>query len=359
MRNIVNEQISKKKAINKNKYRIAMFISMLAVLIVIGVSWRLKIIGISMTDDASVEEKTPSVAKAEYQSAVNRVPQAGDSIWLDASGTTWFTDDDCYARMYYYNTSGNQTYIDCKNAGSNGLWEFVLPSDFSNEGKIKFVRKNSASEYNPTNEISLVSGSNYVVYAEGGGAFTADKWYFDYVDTTIYINTASFGNITSAKITVNGTEYALTKLTTNKDALAFQISESYQILKTTQLTLTYDGKSISFSLNNLSGNLVKLNGDSVDATAGDYVAGSRYIYFDATYSQLKYVSTDSLYCYQNVIPTYGPDNSSRKDLICRATNSSGTTDYKMKVVNGYDSYDGQLIYVTEEKIDASYTKFQF
>lgn len=31
----------------------------------------------------------------------------------------------------------------------------------------------------------------------------------------------------------------------------------------------------------------------------------------------------------------------------------------MKVVDGYDSYDGQLIYVTNDKIDASYTKFQF
>lgn len=38
MRNIINEQISKKKAINRNKHRIAMFISMLAILIVIGVS---------------------------------------------------------------------------------------------------------------------------------------------------------------------------------------------------------------------------------------------------------------------------------------------------------------------------------
>ena len=111
MRNIVNEQISKKKAINKNKYRIAMFISMLAVLIVIGVSWRLKIIGISMTDDVAVEEKTPSVAKAEYQSAVNRVPQAGDSIWLDASGTTWFTDDDCYVRMQVVMDYGNLFFL--------------------------------------------------------------------------------------------------------------------------------------------------------------------------------------------------------------------------------------------------------
>lgn len=41
---VINEQISKKKAVNKNKHRIAMFISMLAILIVIGVSWRLKII---------------------------------------------------------------------------------------------------------------------------------------------------------------------------------------------------------------------------------------------------------------------------------------------------------------------------
>ncbi len=110
MRNIINEQISKKKAVNKNKHRIAMFISMLAILIVIGVSWRLKIIGISMTDDASAEEHIQSAAKAEYLSAVNRVPQAGDSIWLDVSGTTWFTDNECYARMYYYNTSGNQVY---------------------------------------------------------------------------------------------------------------------------------------------------------------------------------------------------------------------------------------------------------
>ncbi len=360
MRNIVNEQISKKKAINRNKYRIAMFISMLAVLIVVGVSWKLKIIGISMTDDASVEGQTQSAAKAEYQSAVNRVPQAGDSIWLDTSGTTWFTNTGYYARMYYYNTSGSQVYMDCENIDSEGRWEFVLPTDFDNTKTIKFVRANGTlPEYNSTADISLVSGSNYVVYAEGGGSFTAGKWYFDYADTTIYIDTASFGNITSAKITVNGTEYDITKLTSNKDALAFRILESYQILKNTQLTLTYDGKSISFSLNNLSGNLVKLNGDSIDTTAGDYVAGSRYIYFDATYSQLKYVSTDSLYCYQNVIPTYGSDNSSRKDLICRATNSSGTTDYKMKVVDGYDSYDGQLIYVTEEKIDASYTKFQF
>lgn len=39
---VINEQISKKKAVNKNKHRIAMFISMLAILIVIGVSWRLK-----------------------------------------------------------------------------------------------------------------------------------------------------------------------------------------------------------------------------------------------------------------------------------------------------------------------------
>ena len=359
MRNIINEQISKKKAINKNKHRIAMFISMLAILIVIGVSWRLKIIGISMTDDASVEEQTPSAAKAEYLSAVNRVPQAGDSIWLDVSGTTWFTDNECYARMYYYNTSGNQVYMDCINAGSNGLWEFVLPSDFNNGREIKFVRKNLAGEYNSTADISLVSGSNYVVYAQDGGAFTTGKWYFGYADTTIYIDTASFGNITDAKITVNGTEYDITKLTPNKDALVFRILESYKILKNTQLTLTYDGKSISFNLNNLSGNLVKLSGGSVDATAGDYVAGSRYIYFDATYSQLKYFSTDSAYCYQNVIPTYGVDNNSRKNVICKATNSLGTITVTMKVVDGYDSYDGQLIYVTNDKIDASYTKFQF
>lgn len=39
---VINEQISKKKAVNKNKHRIAMFISMLAILIIIGVSWRLK-----------------------------------------------------------------------------------------------------------------------------------------------------------------------------------------------------------------------------------------------------------------------------------------------------------------------------
>lgn len=171
----------------------------------------------------SAEEHIPSAAKAEYLSAVNYVPQTGDSIWLDVSGTTWFADNDCYAKMYYYNTSGNQAYIDCINAGSNGLWEFVLPSDFNNGGKIKFVRKNLAGEYNSTADISLVSGSNYVVYAEGGGAFITDKWYFDYVDTTIYTDTASFGNITGAKITANGTEYDITKLTPNKDALVFRI----------------------------------------------------------------------------------------------------------------------------------------
>ena len=47
----------------------------------------------------------------------------------------------------------------------------------------------------------------------------------------------------------------------------------------------------------------------------------------------------------DVIPTYGVDNNSRKNVICKATNSLGTITVTMKVVDGYDSYDGQLSFL--------------
>ena len=400
MKDIINEQITRMKNIRKKNSRVAMIITMFALMVAMGVSWKMKIIGISMTEDASTETfVTKEVTRVGYLSTVSRLPQAGDSIYLDTKDIRWFTngknnDSHSFARMYYNIDSSEKTsyddingiigydsdgtpYIDCEVKNANGLWQFELPSDFDNTKMVCFTRRDSAGgTYTPSNVLSLVVGSNKANFGTDKyqGQFISE-WISDYEKTTLYIDTASFGNITSATVTTeNGESYSITDLTPKKNALVFNILDSYQIKKSTNLTLNYGSGSVTFNLSNLTSNYIKLDNGNLVSNATDYSFG-RKIYFDATYSQLKYEENDYLLDksyykdilkttpiehHLNTIPFYGSNNNSRQTMLCKAYDSNNqSVVFEMTPVSGYDSYDGQLIYVTNSDVDPKYTEFEF
>ncbi len=89
-------------------------------------------------------------------------------------------------------------------------------------------------------------------------------------------------------------------------------------------------------------------------------AESRYIYLDATYSQLRYEYKDpnninypgETHLYQNILPNY--DNGVRRNVVCEDNQGNK---YTMSVIK--DDYSGELIYRTDQMIDNSIVSFRF
>lgn len=406
MRDTLNEYLEKFKEKNYKRKKVLSIFLMLALVVTVGVSWKLKIIGISMTDDETMEKELEKeeaeteeveIAEAEtmmfdsdgqllltgdddseeaeeivqtaevkkYLKTSDGRPGVGDIIYLDSSGTAWFTDAHCYAVMYYNISSENPTgkflaSNESTQASSTRdtltLWSFTLPDDFDSNLTIKFGRKNDNGEYNSTKQLGLESGNNYVIYEDDGGYFQTGTWRksFTYEGEKLYIDRESFGNIASATLKFNGVTKDVTSISSDEKYLYYVFNVGDDVEDSTDITLSYGtGNTLTFHMSDMTGQkIVKLSGGTIDTTEQSY---SRYIYFDATYSQLKYDSAETS-GYNNSIPTY---YQNERNVVCRAFDASGNyVDYPMTKVDG-SSYMGTLVYKTNNEVSGTYNSFQF
>ncbi len=283
-----------------------------------------------------------------YLKTINGKPGPGDTIYLDTSSTSWFKDSNYYARMYY---NDNAEYIDCTTELTSGIWNFLLPDDFDSAKSIKFCRAKGTSEFNATSSLSLKVNKNKVIYASGGGSW-AEGWYKadsnSYEGKNVFFEIASFGE-NGVTLTIGSNTYNLTEKTTDNNYFYYTFKAEDNVLNSTSMTLTYNGgETLTFTMNDLNGSYI------VRLLSGVLDSPERYIYFDATYSQLKYVSADSGY-YGNILPSY--NGSTRRNMKCKASDGSTSTVYNMEAIE--DSYSGTLVYKTTTTVDDKYDTFTF